>query len=423
MPWFVIDMLNIIMELALCQLFFTRFLDGFRSRPVIWAPVYLISFAAMSVCALFSVHSLVQLTVTVSTTFLIALTLFKDRLWKRLLFALLFLCFAFIAETLVFMMLTLLCGDSVGQPGMPRFIGMIATKLCMFWITVYISSAMRRRISKLPLKYALLIILIPLSSLLLESLLNLLVTESVVRHDFIVYISLASIIYMNLAVFDFINTYLDRVEFEVTKQILEQEHKNYRTLREHEDELRTIKHNIIHIVSGVKQSLKNNENAEPIIKDLDAAAERISSVVYSGNSCVDAVLNEKSRLCRLRNIRCSIRVSADKIYIKPVDMFVLLGNALDNAVEACGRLKDGTEPFVDIEIRSYESKLIIRIRNSADMEDCGNITELSSSKADKLNHGFGFRSIKAIVSAYDGLMKAGVSDGVFSLEMILDNVA
>ena len=92
MPWFVIDMLNIIMELALCQLFFTRFLDGFRSRPVIWAPVYLISFAAMSVCALFSVHSLVQLTVTVSTTFLIALTLFKDRLWKRLFFVLCVYC-------------------------------------------------------------------------------------------------------------------------------------------------------------------------------------------------------------------------------------------------------------------------------------------------------------------------------------------
>lgn len=420
--WTIIDSINIILELTIAQVYFSKFLNENSKKLWRYFVFYPITFTAMLLCVCFNVLPIVQMFVTIFTTFLTAVVLFKDTFWKKALLSLLFLCFTLITETIVFVLLTKFSGENAGLPGTPRLIGMIATKLVMFWLIIYVSDILEHKINRLPAKYIFLIILTPLSSLLLECVIDSLVTNNVFEDQFIIYFILGSIIYLNIAVFDFINTYLNQVDFEVAKQMLSQEQKNYIRLQEHEKELRSIKHNLIHIISGVNStnSMKSN-NSDSMVSDLNNMISQISSVVYSGNVCIDAVLNDKFRVCSNKDIKYHTKISIDEIYIKQIDLFILLGNALDNAIEACDKMDKQRKKFINIDMRSDNDYLIIQIQNSTESKDNSNIVNFTSSKKDKINHGYGLKSIEAIVDSYDGIMKTNIEKEMFLLDIVMKN--
>lgn len=421
--WLIIDSINIVLELLIAQLFFSKFLSENSKKAWRYFAFYPIAFSAMFLCVYLNVSPMVQMFVTIITTFLTTIILFKDTFWKKTLMSLLFLCFALIAETIVFELLTKFSGENAGLPGVPRLIGMITTKLVMFWLIIYISGILEQKINRLPAKYIFLIILTPLSSLLLECVIDSLVTNNIFEDQFIIYIVLGSIIYLNIAVFDFINTYSEQVEFEVAKQMLSQEQKNYIRLQEHEKELRSIKHNLIHIISGIKgmKNIMDNRDAETMISNLNTMVSDISSVVYSGNACIDAVLNDKFRVCTNKNISFKTKISIDNIYINQMAMFILLGNALDNAIEACDKLDENSKKFICIDMRSDKDYLIIQIQNSTNIKDISIENKFISTKKDKINHGYGLNSIESIVKSYDGIMKIKIENDMFMLDIVIKN--
>ncbi|MCD8068809.1 MAG: ATP-binding protein [Lachnospiraceae bacterium] len=90
------------------------------------------------------------------------------------------------------------------------------------------------------------------------------------------------------------------------------------------------------------------------------------------------------------------------------DFCTVLGNLLDNAIEACEKLESGR--FIRISIRRQETFYDIRVVNSAS-------EELSSAKEDKDNvvgHGLGLRSVERIAHRYGGSLAVNREPGVFT---------
>lgn len=104
-----------------------------------------------------------------------------------------------------------------------------------------------------------------------------------------------------------------------------------------------------------------------------------------------------------------------KMKFNDEDMSILLGNAIDNAVEALERAEGGNKR-IWVSVRYCKGMLQIRFKN--DCADSGEGRKRISSKPGKY-HGIGLLSISRIVRKYKGSMKAGVKDGLFCLEITL----
>ena len=106
-------------------------------------------------------------------------------------------------------------------------------------------------------------------------------------------------------------------------------------------------------------------------------------------------------------------------FINAIDLYAILGNALDNAMEAVEKFKHEEKRQIDVMIYRQQNFLVMNVINPIK----GNLVyeeELPvSTKGDKRFHGFGLKSIRYIVKKYDGFLNISEEDGCFSLKILI----
>lgn len=156
-------------------------------------------------------------------------------------------------------------------------------------------------------------------------------------------------------------------------------------------------------------------------KYLDMLAEdlaRVDTVLKTGNIMVDAILNSKLALMREREIQVDVTaIVPQEVGISGVDLSVLIGNLLDNAMEACMRIEKKQDRFIRIYIDIVKKQLYISVMNSMEGRARRNGAQYFSSKGGL--HGFGILRIDSIVSKYHGYINRQNEQGVFATEVTL----
>ena len=97
----------------------------------------------------------------------------------------------------------------------------------------------------------------------------------------------------------------------------------------------------------------------------------------------------------------------------------MLGNALDNAIESVLKIEDIQKRFISIQIKRKSQMTIISIKNYCLQDFQFSNNSLVTSKQEKSEHGYGLKSIKSIVSKYNGHTKIKIEDTIFALNIIL----
>ncbi len=139
-------------------------------------------------------------------------------------------------------------------------------------------------------------------------------------------------------------------------------------------------------------------------------------VVYTNNSVIDALLNFKYTICQEKNITMTFNINdLSNLSIKNEDIVILLGNAIDNAIEACSKIED-KEKFIHIKLVNLNEHLIISIRNS--MQNHINYN-LNSTKSNSLEHGYGIKNIKLILNKYNSNPEIEIKNDVFQITAIV----
>jgi sensor histidine kinase regulating citrate/malate metabolism len=106
------------------------------------------------------------------------------------------------------------------------------------------------------------------------------------------------------------------------------------------------------------------------------------------------------------------------LQLNEFDMTVILGNLLDNAVEACTRM-DEANRYIDLNITYKPDYLVIQIENPMGREPVLKNGAYRTTKPDFDNHGFGLDHIAYLVSRHNGLMKIEPDGGVFKVSIAL----
>lgn len=101
--------------------------------------------------------------------------------------------------------------------------------------------------------------------------------------------------------------------------------------------------------------------------------------------------------------------------VEPIDMCVIFGNALDNAIEACDRM-DETDKNISITIICKDEAILCKVVNSAP-KPVNSL--LGTSKADKQNHGFGLENIKTTLAKYNANPTIERTDTEFTLKFVI----
>lgn len=119
--------------------------------------------------------------------------------------------------------------------------------------------------------------------------------------------------------------------------------------------------------------------------------------IKTGNAMVDAMVNTKQKIAEQKGIVFAVNaVIPEECKINGIDLANLLGNLIDNAIEASEKEKHG---YIDINIKQNKKFLMIVIKNKF----VGTLMQdMQTTKENKKLHGIGLKSVKNIVTKYNG---------------------
>lgn len=174
---------------------------------------------------------------------------------------------------------------------------------------------------------------------------------------------------------------------------------------ENEEALKAIRHNIKNHLSAIRYFIneKGDEQAQAYIDTLIGAKAIASENLQTGNGFLDSLFQEK--LDRIDNMRIStdIRANLNALNrVEPIDLCVIFGNVLDNAVEAC-ELVEPEERLIVLRSIISGGYLTITVENSYN----GKTEVLDrlplTTKRDRQFHGIGLRQVRKTLQKYDGV--------------------
>ena len=169
------------------------------------------------------------------------------------------------------------------------------------------------------------------------------------------------------------------------------------------------------------QNMKNrldNGNGE-LEKYLDELADDLTDAdtsVRTGNVMADAVLSSKLSVAGQKGIQLSVKAHIpDGVMLSDVELCSVLGNLLDNAVEACEKMP-GDARFIRVYIDKFKGQFYLSVQNSSP-DVHRDSKRFRTTKAGE--HGFGLFRIDRIAKKYGGYVNRQYEEGVFATELLL----
>lgn len=414
-----IETINAIAEILIIALFYHRIFDRKYNSAITYVISYLVAFAVLLASTLNISSPYIRIGVTFVILLLIAFFMYDGSKKVKLFASIYFILIFFISETLFVGILAIM---GYGNPSellesnMGRILGMIGTKIFDFWIIVYSCRIYKNKVKSLPFRYWVLIILMPfLSAIILNQIFPANHSGNNVMIGHI--ISVCGVLYLNFSVFNYFESYDKQIKLATLEQIMERESENYRAIAGSYAEIRNIKHDLRNQVFVLNDLLKEDkyDEAKQYINQLYNDVEKVTSVCYTGNSAVDSIINLKGDYARNRNISYMSKIKVNSIDFDTISICRILGNAIDNAIEACERMEID-EKCVCIAMHQLDNKLIIEIENTSLPVDVNN---LITSKKNKEAHGIGMQSIRQTVESMNGYVSCNYENGYFSIKIVL----
>lgn len=207
---------------------------------------------------------------------------------------------------------------------------------------------------------------------------------------------------------------------EITNQQLDNQIEYYNSLNESTKSLREFKHNYKNMLIALDIYLNNN--------DIESAKDFIqkSNVIISepnkyntGNYILDALLSDKSKVAEKHNTTIIFKGVINKNEIDNIDLCIIFGNAIDNAIEACQKFSFDIKKEINIVIKHLNHFMIIIITNPVTSQIQIKNNDINSTKDDSKNHGFGIKSIKKIIDKYSGELEITNINNIFTLKVYL----
>lgn len=193
--------------------------------------------------------------------------------------------------------------------------------------------------------------------------------------------------------------------------------ENYSMLNKQQQTYAKQLHDFKHHLAAIEGLLsqKKISEAEQYIKTLYEHSSQTAILCHSGNDIIDAIINCKSAEADSLGIIFSFSANVqDGVNIESVDICGVLANQIDNAMEACKMMPEGSIPCISVEVKLAQDFLVLMVNNTVAQDPFDAQGQLVSKKKSASSlHGLGLKSISEIANRYNGSVINEYKDGHF----------
>ena len=230
------------------------------------------------------------------------------------------------------------------------------------------------------------------------------------------------LIISNIITFEIINNQnkLAQSDYElnIIKNTLNEQEKHYKELQKSQEEIRGLHHDMKNTYISMIAAVESGDT-ENVLEKLKSDLNYInlsSRFINTGHISIDTILEAKLKECEEQKINHKLSFNyKSNILVNEIEVAIIIGNILDNAIEASIRLQQSKKEIWGT-ITSDKDSIIITIKNFSEKP-----MSLSSYKKDKKNHGFGLKNINHIADKYHGYTNFTYNEGIFTSFIVLDN--
>ncbi len=191
-----------------------------------------------------------------------------------------------------------------------------------------------------------------------------------------------------------------------------------------EEKIKALRHDIKHHLSELMLLANKHDVAEiqKYIDEMNSFLKNPNEIVASGNLEIDSVLNFMLQKAEKELKTVDIKVMLPEKVRHSFDINVMLGNLLENAIDAAGKTEN---KYLSVHIKLKRGILKVKIENSFESsctlceKQNRKDTILKTTKPFTEQHGIGLKNVKKIVEKYNGTMAVTAQEGIFCVNLLL----
>lgn len=203
---------------------------------------------------------------------------------------------------------------------------------------------------------------------------------------------------------------------------MERQHQQYVLKKNSIDAVRQQYHDMKNLLLYLEKA-PSQANVHAHLGKILASIQPFESVLDTGNDAVDILLGEKLEVCRRLGIPCTAMVDGNALsFIDQLDLVTILGNAMDNAIEACREVEKARRS-IQVRTAGAHGFVVLHIHNSCARRLAVHGALPGTTKSDTENHGYGLGNIRRTVEKYQGEMRCEAQNGEFELTLLFPEAA
>lgn len=410
-----------VLQTYIVALYFKAFFNMKLTNKVIGFISFFAYYLIISITYLFINIPIINLIINIVAFFIITLN-YKVRMTKRIIVIVSMYSIFFMVEVLVFVLFKHLRLPTYKvSPKDGVMLEMVAIQILAYTGAIIIDKHKRNRKDyPIPAFYWLILFLIPIGIMYVSNVLYQAKGVSQVQ----LLMSGLILLLINVLVF-YLYDELGVAYARKQEQVL-LKHQNYYynqqfdLIQESTKKVRILKHDLTNHMFVIQAYIKMNQDDKAInyiSKIIDDAAQ-YHEYVESGNIVIDSILNFKLAQAEEKDIQVLPKVLIPKdLGITPYSMTVILGNLLDNAMNATLKLNDKRR--INIDIKYNDKRLMIKVENTFNGKVVYENGQIVTMQKDKGNHGIGLQSVKRIVDQYQGELIINHTQNTFAVRILL----
>ena len=413
--YYVVEIACVITEMCMIHMFLKSFFEQKNNNRYIALLVYLV--VGMIVTALSLIEELVfvRLFFTIISVFSISIILFRARLLSAGILSFTF-CAIVAATDIVTALVFQVFGvqnDAVMADHTYRSFYLVVCHIVMFGIVLLLCLINRKTKRDLSLK-----ILLPVTPCWIISILLCFLltwqcfTMQYKLHPLFVFV-LLGLLYTSIIVIYYTNRTHDQAQEKKTWEIAEHHYamqqEYYEQLRIQQEETRALWHDISKYLRASKA-----EGSDNALIQVQEMLDGISCVVDVNNRVVSVILNEYIQSMHTSAIEFDMNIQVPEVlFVTAADLYVLIGNTLDNAIEACQNIPK-EQRKISIKLHTHNNILFYELENP--------YTDKHLKRIRNRYHGYGLKNVNRCVEKYKGKIEISKSEGIFRITALLNSM-
>lgn len=236
------------------------------------------------------------------------------------------------------------------------------------------------------------------------------------------YVILSIFAYVQLVLIMYLSVTKDayKEKDEMNKKYLQAEEEHYLYLEKREQETKKFRHDIRNHLDALME-LCNEGNMEQVQSYLQSMSGRVNEYsrrISVNYNIADAIINQYMDLCEKEEITLKVsgHFPADCL-IDPFDACTVISNMLKNARTAALESRDKWIQYI-IKYNEESREILLKMQNTYNGTACFE----STTKEDKINHGYGLNNIKEVVERYHGFFAIKEINGIVETNVMLKNI-